>query len=333
MRKLIVIALVLAGLWGGYWFVGSKATERAFSAWITDRQADGWVAEVEDLSTRGFPNRFDTIFTGLELADPDTGLSWIAPEFQILALSYKPYHVIAAWPGTQVISTPEQRIEISGSNVKGSIVVAPTPALTLERTSIVLEGLEMSSSAGWVSALERGQLATRQLEDGQNRHEIHFEAANLTPASSFVRSLDTDDLLPPVFEGVTLKANVDFTAPWDRAAIEDARPQVSRIDLTELKAKWGELELWLAGAVDVDDRGRPNGNVTVKARNWRQMIEIARASGALAPELVSTVTGALQFVAGLSGDEKTLDVPLRLSGGTMFLGPIPIGAAPVIRIR
>ncbi|MDE9449715.1 DUF2125 domain-containing protein [Aliiroseovarius sp. Z3] len=333
MRKLIVIALVLAGLWGGYWYMGASATERAFKTWVAERQTDGWVAESADISTRGFPNRFDTIFADLELSDPDTGLSWLAPEFQILALSYKPHHVIAVWPGTQVIATPEQRIQIAGSDVKGSIMVSPTPDLTLERSSIVLADITMSSTAGWTSALERGQLATRQLEDGNNRHEIHFEAVNLTPASSFVQSLDADDLLPPVFEGVTLKANVDFTAPWDRTAIEKARPQVSRLDLNELKAKWGELELWLAGAVDVDAQGIPTGNITIKARNWRQMIEIARMSGALAPELVSTVTGALQFVAGLSGDDKTLDVPLRLSGGRMFLGPIPIGTAPVIRIR
>lgn len=333
MRKLIVIAVVLAGLWGGYWFIGAKATERAFAGWIEDRQTNGWVAEVSELSTRGFPNRFDTIFTGLELADPDTGLAWSAPEFQILALSYKPHHVIAVWPGTQTLSTPEQKIEVSGSNVKGSVVVSPSTALTLERSSIMLEGLSFSSTAGWTAALEKGQFATRRLEGGENRHEIHFDASNLTPAFSFVQSLDADDMLPPIFEGVLLKANIDFTAPWDRAAIERERPQVTRIDLTEFKAKWGELELWLAGAVDVDATGAPNGNVTIKARNWRKMIDIAQASGALAPELVSTVTRALGFLAGLSGNSETLDVPLRLSGGTMFLGPIPIGKAPRIVIR
>ncbi|WP_298568083.1 DUF2125 domain-containing protein [uncultured Aliiroseovarius sp.] len=333
MRRLIVITLVLAGLWAGYWYVGARATEGAFAAWIKDRQADGWVAEVSDLSTRGFPNRFDTVFTGLELADPDTGLAWAAPEFQILALSYKPYHVIAAWPGEQILSTPQQRITISALDLKGSLVVDPTPALTLDRSSIVIEGLTMTSSAGWTSSLVHGQLATRRDTEGENRHDIHFEASDLTPASSFIRNLDTDDVLPPVFEGVSLDANVTFSAPWDRSAIEDARPQVTRIDLSSFVAKWGELELAMAGAVDVDARGNPSGNVTVKARNWRQMIQLAEASGALAPELVSTVTGALQFVAGLSGNSETLDVPLRLSGGTVFLGPVPVGRAPVLVIR
>lgn len=212
-------------------------------------------------------------------------------------------------------------------------MVTPSPSLPLERSSIMLENVEFSSTAGWTAALEKGQFATRKLEQGQNRHDIHFNASNLTPALSFIQSLGADSMLPPIFEGITLKALVDFTAPWDRSAIERARPQVAHIELTEFKAKWGELELRLAGAVDVDANGAPHGNITIKAQNWRQMIEIAQASGALAPELVSTVTGALGFIAGLSGNKNTLDVPLRLSSGTMFLGPIPIGKAPRITIR
>ena len=128
-------------------------------------------------------------------------------------------------------------------------------------------------------------------------------------------------------------ASVDFTGPWDRHAIENARPQITRIKLDEFDATWGELGLKAVGTVDVDERGLPTGEVAIKAKNWRKMIEIAEASGAIAPELVSTVTGALQFVAGLSGNSKTLDVTLRLSGGAVFLGPIPIGAAPIIKIR
>ncbi|WP_371168265.1 DUF2125 domain-containing protein [Aliiroseovarius sp. 2305UL8-7] len=333
MRKLIVITLVLAGLWAGYWYVGAQATERAFGAWIDDRQEDGWVAEVETLSTRGFPNRFDTIFTNLELADPETGLAWTAPEFQILALSYKPHHVIAVWPGVQTLSTPRQRIEMSGNTARGSLVLSPTPALALDRSSVVLEGLKFKSTHGWTAALEHGQLATRRLEGDQNRHEVYFEATNLTPASSFIQSLGPDDILPPVFEGVVVKATVDFTKPWDRFAIEDARPQIAHVNLQEFKATWGELELRLAGAVDVDENGVPDGNVTVKAQNWRKMVAIAQTSGALSPDLAPTVTGALEFLAGLSGNNDTLDIPLRLSGGTMFLGPLPIGKAPVLLIR
>lgn len=333
MRKLVVIAVVLAGLWAGYWFIGAKGVETAFNSWIDDRRSDGWVSQAQDISTQGFPNRFDTIFKGLELADPETGLAWRADEFQILALSYKPNHVIAVWPGKQVLSSPEQNITFQADEFKGSLVFDAHPDLPLDRSSIVIQNLSMQSSAGWTSGLKRGQIATRKSSVAPNRYDIHFEASDLLPASSFIQGFADGELLPPVFENALLKVSVDFTGPWDRHAIEDARPQITRIDVQELDAKWGELGLKAVGTVDVDDRGIPKGEVAIKAKNWRKMVQIAEASGTLAPELVSTVTGALQFVAGLSGNSESLDVTLRLSGGAVFLGPIPIGSAPIIKIR
>lgn len=333
MRKLVVIAVVLAGLWAGYWVIGAKGVESAFKGWVEDRRSEGWVSQAEDISTQGFPNRFDTIFTGLELADPDTGLAWRADEFQILALSYQPNHVIAVWPGEQVVSSPLQNISFQADTFKGSLVFDPSPALPLDRSSIVIENLTMESSAGWTAGLKAGQIATRKSSAAPHRHDIHFEATNVLPASSFIQNFAGGDLLPPVFERALLKASVDFTGPWDRHAVEDARPQITRIEISELDAKWGELGLKAVGTIDVDARGTPTGEVAIKAKNWRKMIEIAEATGAIAPELVSTVTGALQFVAGLSGNSETLDVTLRMSGGAVFLGPIPIGAAPIIKIR
>jgi hypothetical protein len=333
MRKLIVVILVLAGLWAGYWMFGAKTTEKAFGQWFKARQSDGWIAEVSTLETRGFPNRFDTFFTGLELADPNTGLAWTAPEFQILSLSYKPNHVIAVWPGTQTIATPLERLDIQGSNLKGSIIVAPDPQLPLDRSSVVMDDLQFVSSKGWHAGLEHGQLAVRRIDETKNSYELQFDARNLTPASDIIQNLSTDDILPPVIENITLNATAEFTAPWDRAAVEIARPQPTRVDLEVFKAQWGELELWLAGGFDIDPDGSPTGDITIKAKNWKEMVEIARHSGAIAPELVSTITGALQFIAGLSGNSQTLDIPLRLDQGLVFLGPFPIGNAPNLRIR
>ncbi|WP_424944388.1 DUF2125 domain-containing protein [Aliiroseovarius crassostreae] len=333
MRKLIVIILVLAGAWAGYWWVGAGAAERGYKAWFDARRTEGWVAEYTDLRVQGFPNRFDMVADGVALADPDTGLSWEAEQFQILTLSYKPNHLIAVWPGVQRLSTPDQKIDITSDDFKGSLVVEADPNLPLDRSSIVIKNLKMSSSAGWTSSLASANLATRQVDGQPNTHEVHFEAKDLVPASGTIQSLGADSVLPPVFEGVTLKATLGFDAPWDRLAIERARPQPTEIDLELLSAKWGEMDLQMAGKVTVDAAGLPTGDVTVKAKNWRQMVEVAKASGALAPEFESTLVGALGLIAGLSGDPETIDVPLGFSNGYMTLGPLPIGRAPVIRIR
>lgn len=333
MRKLIVIILVLAGAWAGYWWIGAGAAQRGYEAWFDTRRTEGWVADYTDLRVQGFPNRFDMVADGVALADPDTGLSWEADQFQILTLSYKPNHLIAVWPGVQRLATPDQKIDITSDDFKGSLVVEAKPNLPLDRSSFVIENMKMTSSAGWTSSLASANFATRQLDGEDNAHEVHFEAKNLVPASRFIQNLGEENLLPSVFDGVTLKARLAFDAPWDRFAIERARPQPTEIDLELLTAKWGEMDLQMAGKVVVDAAGLPNGEVTVKAKNWRQMVELAKASGALAPEFEGTLVGALGLIAGLSGDPETIDVPLGFSNGYMTLGPLPIGRAPVLRIR
>ncbi len=333
MRKLTAIVIVMTALWGGYWFIGARAVETGLSAWFADRHGEGWVADYTELKTRGFPSRFDTTITGLDLADPDTGLAWSAPFFQILSLSYKPTHIIAIWPDIQTLATPEQRIEIAAADMRGSVVFDVGTDLPLNRSSIVLQGMGFSSTRGWSSYLESGQFATRQSVGRPNTYDVSFEARNLTPASEFIKSLDSGDLLPGVIDGMSIDATLEFDAPWDRFAIERARPQITRLDLKLLKADWGKLDLWMAGEVSVDAEGIPSGEITVKARNWREMLQIARATGVLPEALAPTVEQALGFLSALSNDPETLDAPLTISNGLVSLGVFPIGRTPRLTIR
>ena len=85
-----------SALWGGYWFIGSAGFEKGLAAWFDERRSAGWVADYSDIKTRGFPNRFDTTISDLELADTRAGLAWSAPFFQIFTLSYRPNHIVVA---------------------------------------------------------------------------------------------------------------------------------------------------------------------------------------------------------------------------------------------
>ncbi|UWQ08477.1 DUF2125 domain-containing protein [Aliiroseovarius crassostreae] len=333
MRKLIVIAVVLAGLWSGYWWVGAGAAERAYQGWFAERRADGWVSDYEALRVQGFPNRFDMVAEGVHLADPETGLAWSADLFQLLTLSYKPNHLIAVWPGTQRLSTPLQNIDITAQDFKASLVVDPAPSLPLNRSSFVIEDMSLTSSLGWTATLGAANIATRQVDGKPTEHELHLEVKEFVPPSELVQSFDTNSLLPPSFEGVTVQGKVAFDAPWDLAALEQERPQPTEIKLDMLRAKWGEMVLQAAGTLTVNSAGQPNGKITVKARNWREMVALAKASGLIDPAFESTVIGALQLLSSLSGDPDTLDVPLGFSGGFMSLGPLPIGRAPSFHLR
>ena len=89
----------------------------------------------------------------------------------------------------------------------------------------------------------------------------------------------------------------------------------------------------MAGEVTVSDSGTPEGTVTVKVKNWRDILDLAVQTGILPESMLPTFTRALELASGLSGNPDTLDMPLNLRGGRVFLGPLPIATAPNLSIR
>ena len=131
-------------------------------------------------------------------------------------------------------------------------------------------------------------------------------------------------------EALRLDATLAFDAPWDRFAIEDARPQPTRIDLDDLSAQWGTATFRAVGEADVDAEGFPTGEVTLRAVEWRKILDMAVASGVLPENAVGPVERALEL---MSGPRDTLDATITFQGGLMWLGIVPIGPAPRIVIR
>lgn len=333
MKKLAAIIVILAALWGGYWWVGSSAVERNLKAWFEARREAGWVADYASLDTAGFPNRFDTTITDLDLADPETGLAWHAPFFQILQLSYTPHHVILALPHEQTLASPYETVTVGSSHMNGSVIFKPSTALELERTAFVMKEVTLAGETGWQAALDEGRLAARLLPGQKARYEIGFEALGLRPSQAGRDALDPGGVLPETVETLKLDAEVTFDRPWDRAAIEEARPQPTAIDLKTLRARWGKLDLRATGTLAVDEEGMPSGKITVKAENWREMLKMAVTAGLVPKALAPTIETGLGLLAGLSGGGESLDAPLGFRDGGVYLGPVPLGPAPRLALR
>lgn len=333
MRILIVAILIAATGWSGYWWFGASTVENGLKDWFAERQADGWVAEYDTLETHGFPNRFDTTIDGLMLADPATGLAWRAPFFQILALSYQPGHIIAAWPQEQTVQTPLETITIENETMRGSVVFSPTKNFELQRMNTELSALRVASDRDWDAEMSSGQLAIRQTTARANAYDIFIEGIGVKPASDVLDRVDPLEKLPNSFETLRADFTVGFDAPWDRFAIEQQRPQPTSIAFKTVQATWGHLDLRLAGELDIDAAGRPAGTLTIKAKNWRDMIGIAVDSGTLGPDLAKTIERGLGALAGLSGNAQTLDIPLTFRDGGVYMGFVPLGPAPVFRLR
>ncbi|MGR3342418.1 MAG: DUF2125 domain-containing protein [Paracoccaceae bacterium] len=328
MRILIIVVIAACVLWGGYWFVGSRAVQSGLTTWLSGQPGNGWIAEYSSLKTRGFPNRFDTTITDLELVDQRSGAAWRAPNLKILALSYRPNHIIAIWPDQQSITLPGEQIFVTSEHMVASIAFEPGTSLTLDRSSFVLDNLAFVSSRNWAAKIATARLATRQTDGAQFAHDIAIEASGVQPPAVLLAQLDPAGVQPAVFDTLKFDVTIGFDAQWDRNSLQQEQPQVIALELKIMQAIWGELDLLAAGELAFDTRGVPSGRIAIKATNWREMLAIGIATGAVSQGISLTLERALQLLADTSDDPDILEVPLSFQDGFMSFGPIPLGPAP-----
>lgn len=331
-RIVIWVAAIFAVLYAGYWVVGWQGALRAIPAWAEDRREDGWQVDYSDLAVRGFPSRFDTTLGDLVIADPATGWAWEGAFFQLLALSYRPNHLIAVLPPAHTLSTPLSRYDVTQDQARASLVVTLEANPQIDRATVVIDAPRVATRE-WSSSAHALRFATRRLDDAPLTHEIGLQATSLIPSAGIKAQLDPAGLLPGAIATLRLDAALSFDAPWDRWALEERRPQLTAIDLREARASWGGMDLRLTGVLDVDGFGLATGEVAVQAENWRDMLDVAERGGALPPRLRPLLEGALEGLSDLSGRNETLDLDLTITGGRISVGFLPLGQLPPLLLR
>lgn len=332
VRFVFIVFFLAVGGYSAYWWVGSTAQEAGLKAWLDERRSAGWVADYKSLNVRGYPSRFDTHVSDLRLADPASEWAWSAPEFRILALSYQPNHVIAVWPPEQRVSSPDETITVRSEDMRASVRFEPSTNLALAALTMDMKDVTLSSTADWTAAMQSAKFATRQSVK-PFAHDVFFQADTVKPARVLRAVVDPDGRLPDVFETMRVDATLGFDAPWDRRAVEGRKPELTEIEIKDFSARWGELEFEAKGQVTVDRAGLPTGEISVRAKNWKEMLALGVSAGAIPQELAGTLESGLGLIARLSGNPDTLDAPLSFANGRVSLGPVPIGRAPVLRIN
>jgi hypothetical protein len=333
MRKLFWLCLIAAAVYSGYWWIGARASDKAMEAWFTARQSDGWHAEHSNIKVSGYPLRFASRISDITLADPQTGTAFSTPYLDITNLSFAPTKLTANLAPDLRIATPLQAIDITNTNAQGTLDVGAGLALPLQHAACELSGIDAQSNAGWGFTLTQASLESSQHDDDAQTYDITFTAQDLAPSAGLMSRIDPNAFLSDRFDHFQLNTTVRFDKQWDMSALEGHRPQPRAIDLHNITAQWGSLELRVAGTLAVDERGLPTGQIEVKAQNWREMIALGIAAGAIPERLESILLRSGALIAGLKGNKETLDAELTLDNGQISFGFIPLGQAPRFVLR
>ena len=326
MKWMFKIVFLLAALWSGYWFFGARAQEKIYVEILTQSRNQGWVAESQNLGVTGFPNRFDTTLTGLNFRDPSGRFSWRGEEFQLKALSYQPNHIIMAWPGEQVLETPEGRISINADLLRASLVINPTSNLSLSRFQ--LEGNSIALESARLGPSNIGQLnaALYQDESVAKSYLLGIQLTDFTPPQSLTTKLGGGNIFGNAVDSLRLSALVVFDREIDRQSFNNGQPPrpVSAIIEPSLLV-WGSSSLSISGALSKGSNGFIEGHLNFDVQNWQPMLEVFKQASNLTSTELLTLKRALD---GASGGGN-LVFTLNFENGQSRIGPFTIGPAPV----
>ena len=327
MRRLIVIVLVFAVLYGGYWLVASRMVEGAVRDEVSRLEAAG-IANVADVSLAGFPSRFDLTFDAPAMLDRSGLFGWRAPFLQVFALSYRPNHVIAVWPHEQEVMVAGLPLTVTSEDMRASARVAGVDAM-LDRVTFVANavGVEPPDAAGL--SVGEVRVATRRLDAEGAVQELGIALLGIVPDPGVRAVLDPDGELSETIDWLRLDAALTFDAPLDRHAATGAPPpRLAMAEMREISLRWGALAVEGKGQVGTDTAGRLEGRIDLVVRDWRHLVRLASVTGLVRAEIAPTFEAALEQIDAADGDDAALRVPLSWNNGRTSLGPIPLGPAP-----
>lgn len=331
MRKLILLAVVSALLYGGYWFVGRSQIESRLTEALVAANDGPYDISYNSLKTRGFPSRFDTTVTDLSFVDPATGTAWAAPFFQLFALSYRPNEVIAVFPAEQTVELAGETYTIVTSDMRASGKVRPSAALTFQNATITMDNPRITSESGFDVSMASVLAAMRQAPDTTQTYNLFLETRAIALPENLRRFLDPTNLQPPLIQNLRLDSDVDTSLPIELNGAADTPPHIAAMRIKEFSLTWGDMSATAIGDVTPDENGVLNGSVSLSARNWQQGLDMAVANGMVEADrrfLVNEIAGALDETPHIP---DTLTLTLQIAEGMMTLGGYPLGPAPMLR--
>ena len=327
MRVILWVVLGLGVLWAGYWVAGSRAVAGGVTQWFAQAGDQGIEASQSGVAVGGFPNRFDLTVTDPHLRDPATGWGWQAPFAQVFAMTWKPWHVIAALPNDQKIIAPDQVIDLKSDKMQASVRLVPSADLPLAEVVVDGQDLLATSDKGWTVAVK--SFVAAMSSDGATAQHLGLNVLDVTPDAALSALLPE---LGPVITMAHLDATATLTAPLDRH-MDQTQPKLGTLKLSEFVMIWGKLTIAASGQVAPDANGLAMGKLQFRLQNWRSVPALMVATGLVLPGMGDTITRGLDMLAKSGKDPEVLEIALVFAEGWMSLGPLPLGPAPVLDQR
>jgi hypothetical protein len=331
---LVVFAALLA-VGSGYtafWFLVARRIETDILDWARSQRADRIDASWQKIRVSGYPVAFRVDLESAALRD---GAVTPSPEFHISVLSgtARPWD-LADWQ----IAAPE------GFTAELATAGRRSPAKLIARTADGLASIE--SDDGWklwldlkdviveasaqirVSSARAMVNVPRRLPRGHNEPAIGLavDASQINlplavgPLGDTINELDFGATVKGVIPSGKL---ADAVAAWRDAG--------GKIELDNLRLKWGALDATATGTIALDQELQPTGGFSGAIQGYDQILTALVQNGQMRASDAGLARIALSLLAKTGPDGKPeIRTVFTIQNGQMFLGPAKLGRVPRI---
>jgi hypothetical protein len=327
---LVVLVLLLAGGWIALWKYTSQATLAAIEGWRAREARAGRIYTCGSEQVGGFPFRIEVLCDRagavLKTAQPPVELK--TANIHVAAQVYQPKLLISEFTGPLTIAEPGQPPAYVVDWALAQSSVRGTPQAP-ERVSIVTDRLIVNRTNPNETLMRADHLELHgRLAEGSVANRPVIEVAVRTtklqaPAVGSMAAAPIDADIDAVMRGLN-----DFSPkPWP-ARFREIQQAGGRIEIRQARVQQGDTIAVGSGTLSINADGRLEGQINMLVAGLEAFIN--KVAAANSQRLGFTVTLGL----GLLGGNKQIEgrpaiaIPLRISDGTMMLGPIKIGEVP-----
>jgi len=323
--------IVVAVAWSAFWYVAARRADATVTAWIEQEAKQGRIYGCGSRQSGGYPFRIE-----IRCSDPTVELTTAQPPRTLkakdlvgVAQVYDPNLIIAEITGPLTIAEGGDPAawrtdwRLAQASLRG---IAGTP----ERLSVVLdevrfERVDGANSETWAAARHTEFHLRRSPTSAPDKPVIDFAAqvagASL-PRAAMLAGKPLDAEVAALLRGLS-----DLRPKPVPARLKEWQAAGGRLEITKLRLQQGDAIALAAGDIGLSAAGRPDGAFNITMTGFDRLVQGLAGSGNEGGGVQLGLLAGLSFLgrpAEIDG-KRAISIPLRLTDGTVFLGPLRVG--------
>jgi len=327
LPALLILAVLAAGAYAGWWWVAARALEDGVRGWADRVRAAGGEVSWSGLAVDGFPLALRATATAPRVVRPDGG-SWSAPSLVASAAPWSPHRVAVSVPGPQ-------RAEAPARGGRPAVVVEAGPGdgtVRLRADGTVAAGRATVSDVAATVALPGGPATARAAAAEVELSEAP-EGPVVAAALTGVRVPGAEAFgLGPEAERAHVLAR--FSAPPPRAWTAGALAAWSRagntVRIESAGLVWGPAAAAAEGVLRLDGALQPAARLEARVSGLGEAIDAAAEARAIPGDAARTARRVLAMMAepAPDGGPPVIRAAVVLQDRWLSVGPIRLLRLP-----